>query len=72
MPNRYFNWHFEEVVSFLKKEGFVHLRTNGSHHNYYKSGRMVTIQFHAGRVIKPRTIKSIILQSGIPKEKWFE
>jgi len=76
MPNRYFNWTFTDVESFLRKNKFVCIRTSGSHYHYSTtvSGkpRLVQVPFHGNNTrIDPRTIKSIIMQSGLPKEKWF-
>ncbi len=75
MPRGLYNWTAQQVIKFLKAHGFAHMHTHGSH--YYYVGhygnllRQVAVPFHAGMVIKPRTLKSIILQSGIPKDKWI-
>lgn len=75
MPNRFFNWTFKDVVSFLKKRGFRHHHTRGSHYYYIKGAKgvhIVQVPFHGNSgTIKPRTFKSIILQSGIPEREWF-
>lgn len=75
-PRGLFNWTAEEVIRFLKDHGFVHSHTQGSHFyyfgNYGSQPRQVSIPFHGSRALKPRTLKSIMLQSGIPKEKWLE
>jgi predicted RNA binding protein YcfA (HicA-like mRNA interferase family) len=34
--------------------------------------RQVCIPFHGSRIIKPRTLKSIILQSGVPQDEWIK
>ncbi len=69
------NWNFRDVVSFLKDKGFRYNYTNGSHHYYVGSYlgivRQVTVQFQGTKSIKPRTLKSIIEQSGIPREEWL-
>ena len=75
MPKRIFNWTFRDVESFLKEKGFKLNYTNASH--YYYVGlyegilRNVCVPFHGNKIIKPRTIKGIILQSGIDQNKWF-
>lgn len=70
------NWTAEDIIRFLKANGFVHNYTHGSHFYYVGTYggqfRQVSVPFHGSRAIKPRTLKSIILQSGIPKEKWLE
>ena len=71
-----FNWSFRDVVNFLKDRGFELRNTEGSHFFYVKktdgSSFQVCVPFHGGSSIKPRTLKSIILQSGIPKKEWME
>lgn len=70
-----YNWTFHDIVRFLKEHDFRHNHTEGSH--YYYVGdyggkfRQVHIPFHGSKTIKPRTLKGIIVQSGIPKEKWL-
>ncbi|TSC91197.1 MAG: hypothetical protein CEN90_579 [Parcubacteria group bacterium Licking1014_17] len=75
MPRNYFNWTAEEVMRFLKKHGFSLNHTHGSHYyyvgHYGKQFQQVCIPFHGQRSLKPRTLKAIILQSGIPKEIWL-
>lgn len=75
MPKGLFNWTFKDVESFLKENGFSLSYTNASHYYYigmYKGIlRNVCVPFHARKSIKPRTLKGIIIQSGIPREKWI-
>jgi predicted RNA binding protein YcfA (HicA-like mRNA interferase family) len=75
MPHGMYNWTAEEVVRFLKARGFVLNHTKGSHYFYvgHFAGafRQVSVPFHGNRVLKPRTLRSIILQSGIPKSEWI-
>jgi len=74
MPKGIFNWKFREVENFLKENNFRLNHTNGSHFYYVGSyeGRLrqVCIPFHSSKAIKPRTMRGIILQSGIPQNKW--
>jgi predicted RNA binding protein YcfA (HicA-like mRNA interferase family) len=71
-----FNWSFRDVANFLKDHGFVLRNTEGSHFFYIKKDSKTSFQvcvpFHGGSSIKPRTLKSIILQSGIPKGEWLK
>jgi predicted RNA binding protein YcfA (HicA-like mRNA interferase family) len=71
-----FNWTAEDVVRFIKERGFILNHAKGSHYFYVgKYGgefRQVCVPFHGSRTIKPRTLKGIILQSGIPKEEWLK
>lgn len=75
MPKGLFNWKFNEVVSFLKEHNFSLNHTNGSHYYYtghtYGKYRQVCIPFHGNKTIKPRTMRGIILQSGISKKEWL-
>lgn len=69
------NWTFKDIVDFLKEHGFRHTHTRGSHFYYVgRCGgevRQTHIQFHGNKSIHPRTIKSVIRQSGIPQEQWL-
>ncbi|MBI2035402.1 MAG: type II toxin-antitoxin system HicA family toxin [Candidatus Liptonbacteria bacterium] len=75
MPRGLYNWTAEDAVRFLKDRGFVHNHTRGSHFYYVgKYGgifRQVSVPFHGARALKPRTLKGIIAQSGIPKNEWL-
>jgi len=75
MPRGLFNWTFTDVERFLKEHRFRLNYTNASHYYYVgiynKELRNVCVPYHASSAIKPRTLKGIILQSGIPKEKWL-
>ncbi len=77
MARRLFNWTFRDVATFLKRHGFQHIHTRGSHYYFSatiaKSPRLVEVPYHADQTIKPRTLKdSIIRKSSIPKEHWLE
>lgn len=75
MPNGLNNWTFNDVIRFLKDKGFQHSYTRGSHYYYIgsKEGqvRQITIPFHGAKSIHPRTLRSIITQSGISKDEWL-
>ena len=75
MPNRLNNWKYNDVVKFLKVHRFQLTHTRGSHYYFYgihdKKGRQVCVPYHSSSSIKPRTMKSIILQSGISQKDWF-
>lgn len=72
MPNGYKNWNFKQVVSVLKKNGFIEVKIQGSHFHYYSSDKkaLVQVPFHGNTSIKPRTLKSIVLSSKIPSSIW--
>ncbi len=75
MPRGLMNWTFDDVVKVLKKNNFYYNYTKGSHYFYIGvyggASRQVSVPFHGKKVIKPRTLRSIILQSAIPKEDWL-
>lgn len=76
MPRGFFNWTAEDAIRFLKEHGFQLNHSRGSHFYYVgrygKRLRQVCIPFHGKRTLKPRTLKGIIAQSGIPKEEWLK
>jgi len=70
------NWTYKEVADFLKEHHFILNHIRGSHHffvgSYKGVAHQVCVPFHGKDSIKPRTLKSIMLQSGIPKELWLK
>ncbi len=76
MPRGLYNWIAEDVVRFLKAHGFSLNYTKGSHYYYvgHAGGafRQVCVPFHGSRTLKPRTLKGIIRQSGIPQVEWLK
>lgn len=76
MPNNLFNWTFNDVVKVLKANNFRLNYSNASHFYYvgHYGGilRNVCVPYHGTSSIKPRTLKGIILQSGMPKKKWLD
>lgn len=75
MTRGVFNWNFYDVENFLKKYKFRLNHIEGSHYYFVGSYndiiRQVHVPFHTTKTLKPRTVKGIIAQSGIPKEKWI-
>ncbi|MBU6431233.1 MAG: type II toxin-antitoxin system HicA family toxin [Patescibacteria group bacterium] len=76
MPRGLFNWTAEDAIRFLKEYKFFHTYTKGSHMFYFGHyngrPRQVCIPFHGKRVLKPRTLKGIIQQSGIYQKEWLK
>jgi len=76
MTRGVFNWNFYDVEKFLKNNGFRLNHIEGSHHYYTKWNdgalRQVCIPFHGSKSLKPRTLKGIIVQSGIIKDEWLK
>ncbi len=72
MPNFIKNWKYKQIKEFLNKNNFVIYNIRGSHHYFVNGPRVVCVPFHSSKSIKPKTMLSIIKQSGILKEKWLE
>jgi len=54
----------------LEKVGFSLARQSGSHMIYKNAaGRRVTIPFHAGKILHPKLLKSILRDAEISVEK---
>lgn len=65
----------KRVIQALTKSGFVVNRIVGSHHVLVYPGdptRTVTVPVHAGRDLKPGTLRSIIRQTGLTVEEFAE
>jgi predicted RNA binding protein YcfA (HicA-like mRNA interferase family) len=63
----------KDVVRALRSAGFVVDRIVGSHHvMIFPSDltRTVTVPVHAGRDLKPGTLRSIIRQAGLSVEEF--
>jgi predicted RNA binding protein YcfA (HicA-like mRNA interferase family) len=63
------------VVRALTRAGFVVDRIVGSHHVMAFPGdpaRTVTVPVHAGRDLKPGTLRSIIRQAGMSVDEFSE
>ena len=75
MPRGLMNWSFRDVETLLKEHHFHLNYVKGSHYYYIgsvnKTMRQVCVPRHGNLSIKPRTIKGIILQSGIDKKIWL-
>lgn len=60
-----------DVAGVLERGGFVLIVTKGSHRHYRRpdgTGR-VTIPVHAGEILAPKTLRSILRQAGLSVEE---
>ncbi len=68
-------WSSKDVESFLKSRGFKLTRQKGSHKQFvgYVGGvkRRVTVIANQ-KYFTPKTMKSMIEQSGLSKEEWIK
>ena len=50
-----------EVIGALERAGFFPVRQSGSHKLYKnEEGKRVTVPYHAGKVLHPKVLKSIL------------
>jgi predicted RNA binding protein YcfA (HicA-like mRNA interferase family) len=74
MARGVFNWTYKDVVDLLKEHKFSLNDIDSSHHYYVKivGGRIyqVEVPYHGSKTFKPRTLKSMFLQSGLTKADW--
>lgn len=74
MPRGKHNWTFNDVESFLKQHKFTLDHVKGSHYYFvaFRSGKfwMTHVQYHGSRSLHPKTLNSIIRQSGLSPEEW--
>ncbi|MBC7335675.1 MAG: type II toxin-antitoxin system HicA family toxin [Clostridia bacterium] len=61
----------KDVVRALQRGGFTLVHIRGSHHYLEPpgGGLLVTVPVHGSRVLKPKTLKSILDQAGLTKEE---
>ena len=65
----------KEVVATLKKLGFEFLRQSGSSHAIYKrasDGKRTTVPVYPGKIIKRKTLKSIIEDTGLTVDEFMQ
>jgi len=64
----------KEAVSALKKAGFMQIRMRGSHCYLYheEKDKIVTIPVHRGKILAPKTLKSILNQADITIDEFKE
>lgn len=60
-----------EVISALKRAGFVEARTSGSHHILKKNPHSVTVPVHGSKPIKKGTLANIIKQAGMTVDEFL-
>jgi predicted RNA binding protein YcfA (HicA-like mRNA interferase family) len=59
-----------EVVKILQHAGFTHMRTTGSHAIMRNKSKVIPVPLHPE--LAKGTLLSIIRQSGMKKEEFFE
>ena len=67
------NWKYKQVIKFLKDNGFVFShQLSGSHEKWInkETDCIVEINKHGSKEFLPRTLETMIRQSGIDKKTW--
>lgn len=61
-----------QVISVLEKLGFEFTRQSGSHKIYRNDlNNRATVPFHAGKILHPRILKSILDDAGLSVEEFI-
>jgi predicted RNA binding protein YcfA (HicA-like mRNA interferase family) len=62
-----------EVIRVLERQGFALSRQSGSHKIYInEAGNRTTVPFHAGKILHPKVLKSILNDAGLTIEEFIE
>ena len=62
-----------QIIAVLGQFGFLCVRQSGSHMIYKNiAGRRVTVPYHAGKILHPKVLKSILRDAEITVEKLIE
>ena len=60
-----------QVVKVIEKHGFSLVRQSGSHKIYKNTeGKRVTVPYHAGKILHPKVLKSILRDAGLTIEEF--
>jgi predicted RNA binding protein YcfA (HicA-like mRNA interferase family) len=64
----------KKVVKGLKKAGFIHIRTRGSHFYLYHKQKdiIVTVPVHSGKTLAPKTLKLILKHTRLSLKEFQE
>lgn len=63
-----------DVVAALRRAGFMVEYVKGSHYHLvhpHSAHRQVIVPVHAGKVLKPKTLKSILKSAGLTVEEFI-
>lgn len=78
MPRRLRNWGYKDVIAFLKENGFYfYEQREGSHEAWVRKTDMESFVvevnwIEGGKSYKPKTLNTMIAQSGIKAEEWIK
>ncbi len=61
------------AIQALEKAGFSLARQSGKHKIYKnKAGKRVTVPYHSGKILHPKTLKSILRDADVTIEEFRE
>jgi len=59
-----------EIIRVLQRCGFTLSRSSGSHHIFKNAaGQRVTVPFHAGKMLHPKVLQSIMCEMDLSVEE---
>jgi predicted RNA binding protein YcfA (HicA-like mRNA interferase family) len=62
-----------QAIRVLEKSGFELARQSGSHRIYKNAmGKRVTVPFHAGKILHPKVLKSILADAELTVEEFTQ
>jgi predicted RNA binding protein YcfA (HicA-like mRNA interferase family) len=60
----------KEIIRIIERGGFTLSRSSGSHHIYKNAaGRRTTVPVHAGKILHPKVLKSILWEMDMSVEQ---
>ena len=64
----------KDAVKVFTKFGYVIVKISSSHYNMKKEGNpiRISVPVHAGKTLRPGTLRALIRSSGITKEEFCE
>lgn len=64
----------KEVAAALRRAGFKELYIEGSHHYLERPDNkaLITVPVHTNKILKPKTLKSILNQAGLTVDQLIE
>ena len=64
----------DQLIRILERQGWRRDHVRGSHYYYRHATKpgLVTVPYHKGRSLKPKTLRSILDVAGINREQFFK
>lgn len=62
-----------DIIKALERAGFYFSRQSGSHKIYKNNeGKRTTVPYHSGKILHPKTLKSILRDANLTVEEFKE